>query len=190
MDQPAPSAWVRRFAPLIRPDGRVLDLAAGGGRHTRLLLDMGFRVTAVDRDIAELRPLAGAKCEIGAIDLEAGAPESALASLGGDYDGIVVTNYLHRPLFAWVTAALAADGVLIYETFAIGNERLGRPCNPDFLLRPGELLEAFAALTILAFEQGEVTRPRPAVIQRIAAVSGPHGRLPEAVDLDPTATSE
>src|SRR6266851_5065289 len=100
MDQPAPSAWVKRFAPLIRPGGRLLDLAAGAGRHTRLLLDMGLRVTAVDRDIAELRPLAGATCEIRAIDLEAGAPESALAPLGGDYDGIIVTNYLHRPLFA------------------------------------------------------------------------------------------
>src|SRR5260370_27701199 len=165
MVEPTPSAWVRRFAPLIRPGGRVLDLAAGAGRHTRLLLDMRFRVTAVDRDIAELRPLAGATCEIRAIDLEAGTAESALAPLGDDYDGIVVTNYLHRPLFAAIAAMLMPEGVLIYETFAAGNERFGRPRNPDFLLRPGELLEAFAALTILAFEQGEVTRPRPSVIQ-------------------------
>ncbi len=180
MDQPAPSVWVRRFTPLIRPGGRVLDLAAGGGRHTRLLLDMGFRVTAVDRDIAGLRQLVGDNCEIHAIDLEAGGAGNALGPLGGGYDGIVVTNYLHRPLFAPLAAALAPDGVLIYETFAIGNERFGRPRNPDFLLRPGELLEAFAALTILAFEQGEVSLPRPSVIQRIAAVAGPLGRLPEA----------
>ena len=186
MVEPTPSAWVRRFAPLIRPRGRVLDLAAGAGRHTRLLLDMGLSVTAVDRDIEGLRPLAGEKCDIRAIDLETGAPESALAPLGGDYDGIVVTNYLHRPLFASIAAALAPGGVLIYETFAIGNERFGRPRNPEFLLRPGELLEAFAALTVLAFEQGEATLPRPAVIQRIAAVSGPLGRLPEKVELDPT----
>jgi SAM-dependent methyltransferase len=190
MDQPTPSAWVRRFAPLIRRGGRVLDLAAGAGRHTRLLLDVGFRVTAIDRDTAGLRALAGDRCEIRAIDLETGAAESATAPLGSDYDGIVVTNYLHRPLFAPLAAALAPNGVLIYETFAIGNERFGRPRNPDFLLRPGELLEAFAALTIVAFEAGEVSRPRPAVIQRLAAVSGPLGRLPEAVDLNPATTSE
>lgn len=184
MDKDTPSAWVRRFAPLIRRGGRVLDLAAGAGRHTRLLLDMGFAVTAVDRDIAGLQPLAGDKCDIRAIDLETGAPDCALVPLGGGYDGIVVTNYLHRPLFAPIAAALAPGGALIYETFAVGNERFGRPRNPDFLLRPGELLDVFAALTIIAFEQGEVTLPRAAVIQRIAAVAGPLGRLPEPVGLD------
>ncbi len=188
MDQPTHSAWVRRFAPLIRPGGRVLDLAAGAGRHTRLLLDMGFAVTAVDRDIEGLRPLVGDKCEIRAIDLETGAQESAFGALGGGYDGVVAANYLYRPLFAAIAAALAPDGVLIYETFAVGNERFGRPRNPDFLLHPGELIEAFAALTILAFEQGGVTLPRPSVIQRIAAVAGPLGRLPEAVDLDKEET--
>ena len=186
MVEPAPSAWVRRFAPLIRPGGRVLDLAAGGGRHTRLLLDMGFRVTAVDREVGGLRAFAGDKCDIRAMDLEAGAPETALASLGDDYDGIVVTNYLHRPLFPAIARALAPQGVVIYETFAIGNECFGRPRNPDFLLRPGELLEAFAMFTTIAFEQGEVARPRPAVIQRIATVNGPLGRLPEVPELDPT----
>ena len=184
MDQDAPSAWVRRFVPLIRPGGRVLDLAAGAGRHTRLLIDMGFAVTAVDRDIARLRPLAGGKCDVRTFDLETATPESALGLLGGGFDGIVVTNYLHRPLFAPIAAALAPSGVLIYETFAVGNERFGRPRNPDFLLRPGELIETFAALTIVAFEQGEVTLPRPAVMQRIAAVAGPLRRLPEAEDLD------
>ena len=175
MDKDAPSAWVRRFLPLIRRGGRVLDLAAGGGRHTRLLLNMGFVVTAVDRDVAALQPLAGRCCEVRAIDLETGAGWP----LGGGYDGIVVTNYLHRPLFAPIAGALAPGGVLIYETFAAGNERLGRPRNPDFLLRPGELLQAFAGLTVIAFEQGEVSAPRPAVIQRLAAVKGPLGRLPE-----------
>jgi SAM-dependent methyltransferase len=179
-DQRLPSEWVRRFAPLIRPGGRVLDLAAGAGRHTRLLLEMGFTVIAVDRDVTALRPLAGGRCGVRAINLET----VAAWPLGGGYDGIVVTNYLHRPLFAPATAALAAGGVFIYETFALGNERRGRPRNPDFLLRPGELLEVFAALTIVAFEQGEVTRPRPAVIQRIAAINGPLGQLPMPVDLD------
>ena len=109
------------------------------------------------------------------IDLEAGAAKP----LGIGYDGIVVTNYLHRPLLPVISGALAPGGVLIYETFAGGNERFGRPHNPDFLLRPGELLDAFATLTMVAFEQGEVSAPRPAVIQRIAAVAGPLGRLPE-----------
>ena len=157
----------------------MLDLAAGAGRHTRLLLDMGFRVTAVDCDIAALHPLAGIRCTLRDIDLESGAAWP----LGGGYDGIVVTNYLHRPLFPAIERALAVDGVLIYETFAVGNERFGRPSNPDFLLRPGELLAAFAGLTVIAFEQGEIAVPRAAVIQRIAAIAGPLGRLPEPADL-------
>jgi SAM-dependent methyltransferase len=103
--------------------------------------------------------------------------------LGDNYDGIIVTNYLHRPLLPTIARALAPGGVLIYETFARGNERFGRPRNPDFLLRPGELLEAFTGLTVVAFEQGEVSVPRPAVIQRLAAVFGPIGPLPQAAEL-------
>jgi SAM-dependent methyltransferase len=174
------SAWVRRFAPLIRRGGRVLDLAAGSGRHTRLLLESGFAVCAVDRDTSALLPLAGTGCEVRRIDLETGAPWA----FGNGYDGIVVTDYLHRPLLPAIAQALAAGGALIYETFARGNERFGRPHNPDFLLHPGELLDAFGTLTVVAFEQGEVSTPRPAVIQRIAAVAGPLGRLPEPVGLD------
>jgi SAM-dependent methyltransferase len=181
---PAPSApasaWVRRFVPLIRRSGRVLDLAAGSGRHTRFLLESGFAVCAVDRNISALLPLAGAGCEVRRIDLETGAAWL----LGTGYDGIVVTNYLYRPLLPAIAQALAPGGVMIYETFARGNERFGRPHNPDFLLRAGELLDAFAMLTVIAFEQGEVSVPRPAIIQRIAAVAGPVGRLPEEVGLD------
>lgn len=175
-----PSAWVERFLPLVRPGGLVLDLAAGPGRHVRLLRRSGFRVRAADRDVSALQASAEPGCEIIEIDLETGAGWA----LGGSYDGIVVTGYLHRPLLPAIAAALAPGGVLIYETFALGNERFGQPRNPDFLLRPGELLDAFAGLTIVAFEQGEVARPRPAVIQRIAALAGPLGRLPQAVCLD------
>jgi SAM-dependent methyltransferase len=177
---------VRRFVPLIKGGGRVLDLAAGNGRHTRLLLESGFAVCAVDRDISALFPLVGAGCEVRQIDLETGAPWS----IGTGYDGIVVTNYLHRPLLPAIAKALAVGGVLIYETFAHGNERFGRPHNLDFLLHPGELLQAFAMLTVVAFEQGEVSMPRPAVIQRITAVAGPVGRLPGEVGLDIGVSTE
>jgi SAM-dependent methyltransferase len=174
------SVWVARFLPLIKPGGRVLDLAAGSGRHTRLLRDGGFAVRAVDRDVSALLPLAGPLCEVQQIDLETGAAWQ----LGDGYDGIVVTSYLHRPLLPAMGRALASGGVLIYETFGRGNERFGRPHNPAFLLRPGELLEAFRGLTVVAFEQGETSVPRRAVIQRLAAVSGPLGRLPEPAALD------
>jgi len=171
-----PSLWVRRFLPLLRPGGRLLDLAAGGGRHTRLIREAGHSVVAVDRDTAALEAAFGkdSLCDIKALDLEDGDPWR----LGGGYDGIVVTNYLHRPLLPALIAALATDGVLLYETFMQGQERLGRPTNPDFLLRPGELIAACVGLTIIAFEQGRVEAPRPAVIQRIAAVNGAVGHIP------------
>jgi SAM-dependent methyltransferase len=172
-----PSPWVRRFAPLIRPGGHVLDLAAGSGRHTFFLSRLGHTVVAADRDISAL-PADPAISAI-AIDLEDSAPWA----LGGNYDGIVVTNYLHRPLFSALQDALAPGGMLIYETFALGNERFGRPSSPAFLLRPDELLEAFGrSLTVIAFEQGIVERPKPAAIQRIAAIKGPPAQLPRLPD--------
>jgi SAM-dependent methyltransferase len=171
---------------LIRPGGWVLDLAAGNGRHSRILRQSGFTVCAVDRDISALLPLAGARCDVRQLDLETGAAWP----LDEGYDGIVVTNYLHRPLSPAIGRALGPDGILIYETFMLGNERFGPPRNPDFLLRPGELLETFAMLTVIAFEQGEVSSPRRAVIQRIAAVAGPLGRLPEAASLDNSRSQE
>ena len=176
----APSVWVNRFLPLIKPGGLVLDLAAGSGRHVRLLRDCGFAVCAVDRDTTALLAFAGPCCEVRRIDLET----DDRWQLDDDYDGIIVTNYLHRPLLPAIARALAPGGVLIYETFARGNERFGRPRNPDFLLRPGELLEAFKTLTVVAFEEGEVSVPRPAVIQRLAAVLGPLGPLPQTADSD------
>jgi SAM-dependent methyltransferase len=158
----------------------VLDLAAGQGRHTRLLRANGYQVVAVDRDTAALRAaFAGdAATEIIEVDLEDGGPWR----LGQGYDGIVVANYLHRPLLPALAAALAPGGALIYETFMAGNERFGRPANPDFLLLPGELLAAFIDhLSVVAFEQGGVTAPRPAFVQRIAAAKGEAaGPLPPA----------
>lgn len=159
------SAWVRRFAALVPAGGPVLDLACGGGRHTRLFLDLGYPVTALDKDIDQSPGMAGA--EVIRADLEDGGPWP----LGQRrFAGIVVTNYLWRPLLPMLTAALAADGVLIYETFAVGNEALGRPRNPDYLLRRGELLQAFADLTIVAYEDGATGT---AVMQRLCAVNGP-----------------
>lgn len=155
----------------------MLDLAAGGGRHTALLRERGCRVLAVDRDTAVLarRFCDDPGVEVRTLDLEDGGPWR----LGQGFDGIVVTNYFHRPLFASMIEALAPAGAVLYETFMLGNERFGRPSNPDFLLRPGELLAAFgSALTVVAFEQGIVDEPRPAAIQRIAAVKGPSGALP------------
>lgn len=168
---PPPSPWIERYAVLIRAGGRVLDLAAGGGRHTRLLLARGYSVVAADRDTTALRSAVAddPACRTVALDLENGEAWR----LGGGYDGIVVTNYLYRPAFADLVAALAPAGVLLYETFMLGNERFGKPSNPDFLLRPNELIESFAPhLTVLAFEQGIVSRPRPAAIQRLAAIKG------------------
>jgi SAM-dependent methyltransferase len=166
------SAWVARFAERIPAGGPVLDLAAGGGRHTRFLAGRGHRVTAVDRDVSGLADLqADPSVTILAVDLEDGRPWPL-----GDrrFAGVVVTNYLHRLLLPAIVSAVAPDGCLIYETFAVGNERFGKPSNPDFLLRPRELLEAVRGrLTVLAYENLEVAEPRPAIVQRIAAVATP-----------------
>jgi len=166
-----PSGWIRRYAALIPAGGAVLDVACGAGCHSALLLGLGHPVTAIDRDLSRLGPLADdAGIEAIEADLEDGRPWP----LGGRrFAGVVVANYLHRPLLPALIAAVDDGGVLIYETFAAGNERFGRPANPNFLLRSGELLEAVAGqLTVIAYEQGEVTTPKPAVVQRICAQNG------------------
>ncbi len=164
-----PSPWVTRFAHLVAADASLLDLACGHGRHSRFFAARGCRVLAVDRDPQALATLAGTPgVNTRCADLETGG-----WPFGGErFDAIVVTNYLHRPLFAHLLDALADDGVLIYETFARGNEAYGRPSNPDHLLRAGELVERIAGrLAIVAFEEGLVTEGgRSAVVQRIAAV--------------------
>ncbi len=144
----------------------VLDLAAGGGRHARFFAGRGHPVVAIDRDISALQGLAGV--EAIAADLEDGSPWP----LGTrTFAGIVVTNYLHRPLLAALVGAVAPGGALIYETFARGNERYGKPSNPDFLLADNELLErTMPVLTVVAYEHVYVEMPRPALVQRVAAV--------------------
>jgi len=172
----SPSPWVIRFLPLIEPGGSVLDLACGGGRHSRLLAARGHRVEAVDRDAAALAGLAGIA---GVARREADLEGGPWPFHGAAFDGIVVTNYLYRPLLPLLFNALEVNGVLIYETFMVGNERFGKPSNPAFLLRPGELLELVRRrLTVVAFEQGEVTEPRPAVVQRLCATRRLEPRLP------------
>ena len=164
-----PAPWVARFAALIAPDARVLDLASGYGRNARYLAGLGHRVLAVDRDETALAALATASPRIETLraDLEgAGWPLA-----GETFDAVIVTHYLHRPLFPHIAEALDPGGVLIYETFARGNEQHGRPSNPDFLLKPNELLDRFAgSLYVIAFEQGYVAQPFAAVVQRICGI--------------------
>ena len=165
-----PSAWVVRFASMVPEGAPVLDLACGGGRHTRLFADAGHPVTAVDIDLDKLGDLAGhPRVEPIRADLEGGDP---FPLPGRVFGGVVVTNYLHRPLLEDLVAAVAPGGVLIYETFAEGNEMLGgRPRNPDFLLRHGELLDlARGRLRVVAYEDVVVAEPKPAAVQRICAV--------------------
>lgn len=171
-----PSAWVVRFAARIPEAGTVLDLAAGSGRHTRFLRDQGYRVVAVDLDTTGLEEFReDARVDLVEADLEAGAwPLS-----DSTFEGIVVTNYLHRPLLPRLSEALGPGGVLIYETFAVGQEAHGRPTNPSYLLREGELLERFdGPLEVMAYEHGLDTVPTPAVRQRICARKPGRSQLP------------
>jgi SAM-dependent methyltransferase len=166
-----PSTWVTRFAPLAPSGGCVLDLACGGGRHGRYFLERGHPVVMLDRDVSDVQDLAGrGEVEIVEADLENGeTPPFA----GRRFGAIVVANYLWRPILPLLADCLEADGLLIYETFAVGNEQYSRPRNPDHLLRAGELLEAFGGkLQVVAYEHGLRRDPKPRVLQRIAAVNG------------------
>jgi SAM-dependent methyltransferase len=168
-----PSSWVNRFMGGIREGGDILDVACGAGRHLRLALERGHRVTGIDRDVSQLEDLAERR-DVSLIeaDLETGHP-FPLREMR--YEGVIVTNYLWRPILPEIVGCVADDGVLIYETFAAGHERLGRPCNPDFLLRGNELLEAVLPhLTVVAFEHGIRPGKKPKIVQRIAACGPGH----------------
>ena len=161
----SPSPWIVRWTHLVPAGGAVLDLACGGGRHVRWFAERGHPVTAVDRDSAALDTL-GSIAETVEADVEDGPWPLA----GRQFAAVIVTNYLWRPLFPRILACVAPGGVLLHETFAQGNETVGKPSRPDFLLAPGELLRAYASeLRTLAYEDGFLDAP-PRFVQRIAAI--------------------
>ena len=169
IDEPSPaSRWVQRWSHLVAPQASVLDVACGSGRHVRWFARRGCRVTGVDRDTSALRALASG-AELVVADIEG----AAWPFEDRRFDAVIVTNYLWRELLPTLVASVADEGVLIYETFAIGNGTVGKPSNPAFLLRPGELLEAVQGLRIVAFEDGFEAAPdgsQPRFVQRIVAV--------------------
>lgn len=171
--QTAPSRWVRRFVQIVAPGARMLDIACGSGRHFASALARDGTVTGIDRDVAAARDVWQSQPGVTLIeaDLEGGAPPPFR---GETFGGIIVTNYLWRPLLPDIVHAVRDDGVLIYETFAQGQERIGRIRNPDFLLRPGELLDAVAGhLHVIAYEHVRLSGP-DRIVQRIAAVGRAH----------------
>ena len=159
----APSKWITEHCHLIKPQGHVLDLACGNGRHTRYLLDKGFSVTALDKNLDGVRECQShPNCQLVEADLEQGNPWPFSAP----FDAIVVTNYLFRPGFKNIVIHCKPNGVLMCQTFMLGNEAYGKPSNPDFLLKEYELQNAFIEdFETISFEQGYTDTPKPAVIQ-------------------------
>ena len=168
----AVSPWVRRWSHLVPENVEVLDVACGSGRHVRWFAQRGARVTAVDRDAAAVEPLR-AIAEVVVADIEG----AAWPLPGRRFDAVVCTNYLWRPLLPTLTDAVDVDGVLIYETFAVGNETVGKPSNPAFLLRQGELLAAIGGLRVIGYEDGFVDAPAR-FVQRVVAVREGPARTP------------
>ncbi len=166
-----PSPWVQRWSHLVPAGGTVLDVAAGYGRHTHWFCELNHPVALVDiaqEAIYFVANLNLPNCETLVADIESGPWPFAQRQ----FDGVVVTNYLWRPLLPAIVACVAPGGVLIYETFAAGNETVGKPSRPDFLLQPGELLTVCAGLRVVAYEHGFLDNP-PRFVQRVAAVCEP-----------------
>lgn len=164
----APSAWVQRWSPLVRPGGSVLDVACGHGRHMRWFAQRDHPVTGVDRSPEAIAAVASLGTALVA-DIESGPWPLLQDGQPRAFDAVVVTNYLWRALFPVLLQSLAPGGVLIYETFAAGNETVGKPSRPDFLLQPGELLRTCAGLRVVAYEDGFLAQPER-FVQRIVAV--------------------
>ena len=164
-----PSEWVKKHIKIIPKRGTVLDLACGAGRHTRLLIETGRRVFALDCNISKLKDLSeNDSVTIIKHDLET---TNAWPFAPQTFDGIIVTNYLYRPLYPCIIDALAVGGVLIYQTFAVGNEKYGRPQNPDYLLKEDELLKVFGnQLNLVDYSHGYIKNPSPAVVQSICCI--------------------
>ncbi len=169
-----PSPWVMAHAPKIKAGGRVLDYACGTGRHALWLASQGFEVVAIDKDQALLDQI-----DLQAESIKAGSIKTLQFDLEtfawnldhlGLFDGVIVTNYLYRPFLKNISKLLKNNGLLIYETFAVGNEAYGKPSNPDFLLRPNELLGLADMMHILAYEDLLISVPKPACVQRVCAV--------------------
>jgi SAM-dependent methyltransferase len=158
------SPWVARWSHLVAPGATLLDVACGSGRHVRWFAERGVRVTAVDRDAAAVEPLR-ALAEVQVADIE----NDPWPLAGRRFDAVLVTNYLWRALMPTLVGSLADGGVLVWETFALGNESVGKPSNPAFLLRPGELLQAAAGLRTIAYEDGFLDTPER-FVQRVVAV--------------------
>lgn len=170
-----PSEWIKRWSHLVAPQGSVLDVACGMGRHMNWFARLGHPVTGIDRSADAI---AGALAATpGAETIVADIENGPWPLDGRSFDAVVVTNYLWRPLMPTLLASLAPGGVLLYETFSAGNETVGKPSRPDFLLQPGELLARCAALRIVAFEDGFMAQPAR-FVQRIAAIMPLAGELP------------
>jgi SAM-dependent methyltransferase len=172
----SPSPWVTRWAHLLPNGATVLDVACGSGRHLRWLASQGFAVTGVDRDAAALEPLR-TEAEVIVADIESGP----WPLQGRQFQAVLVTNYLWRPLLPTLLDSVADGGLLLYETFADGQQTVGRPSRPDFLLQPGELLAACAGLHVVAYEHGVLSAPAR-FVQRIAAVRAPPSPAPFRLD--------